>query len=214
MGHDAPHPRSLEPSSGLVRLADGSPGDRHPPVGNVGRRDVVGRASEPAAETHEGVAVPPVAPVHQPAAPDPALARVVELTNAERRRAGAPPLMVDDRLDLAAWRYAAALAGGACFAHDCGPVPELTARVGATGYAWARLGENLAAGQQTPEDVVAAWLASPGHRATLLDPALTELGLGRADSGPAGDGVSWVWVQVLAAPAPGPTVASGGEVRS
>ena len=172
-------------------------------------------ASGPSAAAGAGPA--PTAPAVQPvqaAASDPALARVVELTNAERRRAGAPPLVVDDRLDLAARRYAAALAGGACFAHDCGPVPELTDRVGATGYAWARLGENLAAGQRTAEAVVAAWLASPGHRATLLDPALTELGLGRADGGPAGDGVSWVWVQVLAAPAPGPTVASGGEVRS
>ena len=152
----------------------------------------------------------PVDPLGQPAAPDPALARLVELTNAERRRAGAPPLAVDPQLGLAARRYAAALAGGACFAHDCGPVPALTARVGATGYAWARLGENLAAGQQTPEDVVAAWLASPGHRANLLDPAVTELGLGRAAGGPYGA----YWVQVLATPAPASTIASGGDVQS
>ena len=83
----------------------------------------------------------PAVPLLQPEAPDSSLARVVELTNAERRKAGAPPLAPDDRLGLAARRYAAALAGGACFAHDCGPVPELGARVGATGYAgraWAR----------------------------------------------------------------------------
>jgi uncharacterized protein YkwD len=120
--------------------------------------------------------------------------------NAERRRAGAPPPTPDDRLSLTARRYAAALAGGACFAHDCGPVPELTARVGATGYAWTRLGENLAAGQRTPEAVVAAWLGSPGHRATLLDPALTELGLGRAEGGPYGT----YWVLVLGAPLAAP----------
>ena len=150
----------------------------------------------------------PAVPLLQPEAPDSSLARVVELTNAERRKAGAPPLAPDDRLGLAARRYAAALAGGACFAHDCGPVPELGARVGATGYAWARLGENLAAGQRTPEEVVAAWLASPGHRANLLDPAVTELGLGRADGGPYGV----CWVQVLAAPpasAPAPGAAPG-----
>ena len=77
------------------------------------------------------------------------------------------------------------MASGPCFAHACGPLPELGTRVGATGYVWARLVENLAVGQRTPEEVVAAWLASPAHRANVLDPAVTELGLGRADGGPA-----------------------------
>jgi uncharacterized protein YkwD len=43
------------------------------------------------------------------------------------------------------------------------------------------VGENLAwAGgtQSTPRAIVAAWMASPGHRANVLHPRYTEIGLG------------------------------------
>ncbi|HEX7589461.1 MAG TPA: CAP domain-containing protein [Demequinaceae bacterium] len=40
------------------------------------------------------------------------------------------------------------------------------------------LGENLARANYTPAQVMAAWLDSPGHRANLLDPDFTEVGIG------------------------------------
>ncbi len=42
------------------------------------------------------------------------------------------------------------------------------------GYA----GENIAAGQDTPEEVVDAWMNSPGHRANILNPNYNHLGVG------------------------------------
>ncbi|UBF24763.1 CAP domain-containing protein [Kovacikia minuta CCNUW1] len=39
-------------------------------------------------------------------------------------------------------------------------------------------GENIAAGYSTPEQVVQGWINSPGHRANLLNPSYTELGIG------------------------------------
>src|SRR5688500_2345804 len=128
-------------------------------------------------------------------------ARVIELTNAARLRAGVAPLVANPALAAAAQGYAAVLAGGACWAHTCGPEPDLAGRACGAGYAgWTTLGENLAAGQRTPEEAVAAWLGSEGHRATLLDGALRETGVGVAHGGRLGT----YWAQELGARRPEP----------
>ena len=134
----------------------------------------------------------PIAPAPESApAPETFTARVVELTNAERAAAGVAPVAGNAQLTTAAQRYAEVMAATACFGHACGPRPRLGDRAGAAGDApWAFLGENVAAGQPTPERVVAAWMASPTHRAVLLDPEFTHLGVGRTAGGPAG--IHWV----------------------
>jgi len=38
--------------------------------------------------------------------------------------------------------------------------------------------ENLSKAAATPAAVIDAWMGSPGHRSNLLDPALTEIGVG------------------------------------
>lgn len=111
------------------------------------------------------------------------VARVVELTNAERQKAGLAPLGVSPELGLAAASYSQLLASTGCFAHTCGPVPEMTQRDEQAGYLnWTALGENLAAGYATPEAVVAGWMASPGHRANILNPAFKQIGVGVASA--------------------------------
>ncbi|MDJ0690009.1 MAG: CAP domain-containing protein [Xenococcaceae cyanobacterium MO_188.B32] len=47
-----------------------------------------------------------------------------------------------------------------------------------TGYQYSTAAENIAAGYQTPEAVVEAWMGSAGHRANILNPDLTEIGVG------------------------------------
>jgi uncharacterized protein YkwD len=42
------------------------------------------------------------------------------------------------------------------------------------------MGENLAAGQVTPERVVNRWMNSPAHRANLLSQEACEIGVGHA----------------------------------
>lgn len=109
--------------------------------------------------------------------------RVLELTNAERAKAGLPPLVWSGELAAAAEGYARLLAETNCFGHTCGGT-DLRARAEASGYQdWTFLGENLAGGQPTPEEAVAAWMNSPGHRANLLNPHFTELGVGLAQGG-------------------------------
>ena len=46
------------------------------------------------------------------------------------------------------------------------------------GITWSGIAENIAQGQGTPAGVVAAWLASPGHRANIENPSYTRLGVG------------------------------------
>ncbi len=134
-----------------------------------------GAAAEPLAATHEAFTV-----------------RVVELTNAERATARLAPLTVNRNLIGAAQGYAEVLASGDCFAHTCGPVPELERRIEQAGYtAWIALGENIASGYPSPEQVVATWMASAGHRANILNPDFAEVGVGLAPGGRHG-GISWV----------------------
>lgn len=106
-------------------------------------------------------------------------ARVLDLTNAERQKAGLPPLALNSQLGNAAQNYSQVLAATGCFEHTCGPVPDFADRDAQAGYTgWSTIGENIAAGYPTPEAVVSGWMASPEHRANILSPNYTETGIG------------------------------------
>lgn len=105
-------------------------------------------------------------------------ARVVELTNAQRSASGLKGLTVNAALQQSAQHYANRLAGDGAFSHTDGSV--LATRVTEAGYAYQFVGENLALGQTSPNDVVAAWMASPDHRANMLDGRFTQMGVGVA----------------------------------
>jgi uncharacterized protein YkwD len=117
------------------------------------------------------------------AAPADETGRVVELVNAQRARYGLPALRWEARLASAAADYATYLAESGLFSHFAEDGAGLAQRDEAHGYAeWSFLGENLARGFATPEEVVAAWLASPSHRANLLAVEACHVGIGRATS--------------------------------
>ena len=118
-------------------------------------------------------------------------ARVLDLTNAERQKAGLPPLALNSQLGNAAHTYSQILAGTGCFEHTCGPVPDFGERDAQAGYTgWSTIGENIAAGYPTPEAVVSGWMASPGHRANILSSNYTEIGIGMV-SGAGSFGTYW-----------------------
>jgi uncharacterized protein YkwD len=73
-------------------------------------------------------------------------------------------------------------------------------RVGNAGYVWSSVGENIAAGQQTIDIVMAAWLDSPGHCANIMRTIYTEFGASsyRVD----GSDYPIYWTQVFASPRP------------
>jgi uncharacterized protein YkwD len=115
---------------------------------------------------------------------DASVMRVLELTNIERTKVGLPPLTVSIELTAAAQSYSVVLAESGCFAHTCGRVPDFVDRLDQAGYTdLMTAGENIAAGYRTPEAVVEGWMNSAGHRANMLSPKYSEIGIGVATGG-------------------------------
>ncbi|WP_041939742.1 MULTISPECIES: CAP domain-containing protein [Frankia] len=121
------------------------------------------------------------------------LAQVVTLTNIEREREGLAPLAVDARLAAAAESHSRDMAARGFFAHTSPDGRTVSDRVTDLGYRYARVAENIAAGQTTAEEVVAGWMQSPGHRANILIPQLRQIGVGHATGGEYGT----YWTQVF-----------------
>ena len=118
--------------------------------------------------------------------------RVVQLTNAERAKKGLAPLQPNPNLIKMAQDYAAVLAPGPCFDHDCPPVPSPLDRASNAGYSnFVRLGENIAAGYDAPAAVVRSWMESPEHRSNILKPEYREIGVG-VSTGSGEYGIYWV----------------------
>jgi uncharacterized protein YkwD len=116
------------------------------------------------------------APVGQGAPPD-----IYSKLNAFRAHYGVPPVAGCGSLGAIAQSHAEGMAARGHLSHDGFP-NRLQVFYG--GYRW---GEVVAYGQPTTDAVLWAWMASPGHRAQLLDPAFQHVGFGHAGGFWAGD---------------------------
>ena len=56
-------------------------------------------------------------------------------------------------------------------------MPTLQSRANAVGYNYAWLGENIAFNYPDAPSVVNAWMNSPEHRANILNPNYTDIGV-------------------------------------
>jgi uncharacterized protein YkwD len=126
--------------------------------------------------------------------------RLLELTNEARahaRRCGPTPyaavgpLTLNATLTRVAQLYAQQMATYGYMSHNGrdGSTPQL--RITRSGYHWSEVGENLASGIMTPEEVVTGWLGSPDHCANLMDPLYTQMGVGFAIARHREAGVYW-----------------------
>ncbi|MFJ3307136.1 CAP domain-containing protein [Streptomyces sp. NPDC086549] len=122
-----------------------------------------------------------------------ACAEVVGLTNAERRGAGLPPLTADPLLTAAAQAHSADMVARDFYSHTSPEGSRPWDRAAAAGSARRTIGENIACGQRTPAEVVDDWMNSPGHRANILKPAFTHIGVGFGGGGRAGT----YWTQLF-----------------
>jgi len=109
--------------------------------------------------------------------------RVVELTNAERARNGLGPLKMNWELQRMARVKSEDMRNRNYFAHESPTYGSPFNMMKSFGITYATAGENIAAGQQTPEAVVKSWMNSPGHRANILKREYTEIGCGVAFGG-------------------------------
>jgi uncharacterized protein YkwD len=113
-------------------------------------------------------------------------AQAATLTRSERSLLGAVnevrashhlrPLKIDVKLLASARAYSATMIREDVFTHGA-----FAARLASSGARGPAFGENLAWGTgpgASPSNIVRMWMASPGHRANLLRPGWTRVGIG------------------------------------
>ena len=110
-------------------------------------------------------------------------ARIVELVNAERGRAGCSPVKLNATLTKAAQAHSADMAAHQNMSHTGSDGSSPGDRITRAGYSWSTYGENVAYGYSTPEQVMAGWMSSAGHKANILNCAFQEIGVGLAQPG-------------------------------
>jgi len=143
-----------------------------------------------------------------PSAQAPMLAtRALQLVNEVRARGTrcgersfgpAPPVKLSGTLDGVALGHAADMAEHDYFEHEDRAGRSPADRVRAAGYREKLVGENIAYGPKSTEEVVQGWLDSPGHCENIMDPRFAEMGIAYAAGEASRRGL--YWVQLLAAP--------------
>jgi uncharacterized protein YkwD len=119
------------------------------------------------------------APIHQPGAAATLMAWVVIMTNEQRSAVGCGPLDVDLDLILASVRQSKFMALTHNMSHIGWGGSTFVGRAHAAGYAQPS-GENIGWGYETATGVMNAWMASPPHRANILNCAVQSIGTGVA----------------------------------
>lgn len=133
----------------------------------------------------------------RPARADAVEAQVLAWINGERQKRGIAPYRRSAQLEGAARGHACAMAATGQFAHSLPNGPSLTTRIKATGYPMRLAGENIAYSTSLSASApTTSWRNSPPHWRTILDPALSDIGIAVATSA---DGKAF-WVMNAAAP--------------
>ena len=119
------------------------------------------------------------------------------LLNADRASQGLNIVTADSRLHNAARAHSRDMASNNFFSHTGSNGSNAGSRIAAQGYNFVSWGENIAAGQQTANDVISAWLNSPGHRDNMRGGSFTDAAIGFVSAGPNAN-FSTYWTMVLA----------------
>ncbi|MGW1284392.1 CAP domain-containing protein [Streptomyces sp. NPDC001118] len=110
-------------------------------------------------------------------------ARILQLVNAERAKAGCQDLALNSELAKAAQAHSADMAAHQNMSHTGSDGSAPGDRITRAGYDWSAYGENVAYGYTTADQVMAGWMSSPGHRANILNCSFKEIGVGLAQPG-------------------------------
>ena len=121
--------------------------------------------------------------------------QVFQEVNQIRQKYGLGLLRWNCRLIAAAQNHSQDMARTRRMSHTGSNGSQLTDRVKRFGYSYSYIAENVAAGQQTPQEVVNSWMNSPGHRQNILSPHATEIGIGYSYA--SGDRYGTYWTQVF-----------------
>lgn len=133
--------------------------------------------------------------------------RALQLVNEVRARGArcgdrsfgpAPPVRLSQTLGGVAFGHADDMAKHNYFEHEDLTGRSPAERVRAVGYQEKLVGENIAYGPKSAEEVVQGWLDSPGHCENIMDPRFAEMGIAYAAGHASRRGL--FWVQLLVAP--------------
>jgi uncharacterized YkwD family protein/spore coat assembly protein SafA len=108
---------------------------------------------------------------------------VVELCNQERAKHGLSPLRPEWQTARVARHKSQDMRDKHYFSHTSPTYGSPFEMLKAYNISYRSAGENIAMGQQTPQEVVKAWMNSEGHRKNILNPNFTHIGVGYAKGG-------------------------------
>lgn len=118
---------------------------------------------------------------------------VLRLVNVERQKQGLKALTLSNELTSIANTKAKDMAVNRYFDHRSPTYGSPFDMLQKFGVSYKSAGENIAAGQKTPEAVMNSWMNSSGHRANILNSSYTQLGVGFY----AGGSYDTYWVQLF-----------------
>jgi uncharacterized protein YkwD len=113
------------------------------------------------------------------------------LLNGVRVNNGAGTVAYDSRLGVAAQSHANDMVAEGFFSHTGSNGSNVGQRATAAGYNWTLIGENIARGQQSQQEVLTDWTNSSGHHANNINPGYQDFGIAKAGSG---NNLHWVLV--------------------
>ncbi|MFP3884584.1 CAP domain-containing protein [Priestia filamentosa] len=118
--------------------------------------------------------------------------QVVQLVNKEREKQGLKPVTLDKELSDVATKKSEDMKAKGYFDHTSPTYGSPFDMMKQFGIEYKSAGENIAKGQQTPEEVMNSWMNSDGHRKNILNPSFTHMGVGYVE-----DGNSTYWTQMF-----------------
>jgi uncharacterized protein YkwD len=129
-------------------------------------------------------------------------ADLLQLINTERSRQGLPDLSLDPRLYQAAETHSWDMGCNQFFSHTDLNGQSMYDRIKAQGYIYSAAAEVIYAGsgnKNVPEEALKAWLNNTGHKAHLLNPTYSHVGIGAVHS--QGGSYNGYFTVVFASPA-------------
>lgn len=119
--------------------------------------------------------------------------QVLDLTNAERVKAGLAPLRWNWELARVARFKSQDMRDRNYFSHNSPTYGSPFTIMKNFGIKYTAAGENIAAGYTSAQAVVRGWMNSPGHRQNILNPNFNQIGVGYA----AGGSYRHYWTQMF-----------------
>ncbi|HEV8601016.1 MAG TPA: CAP domain-containing protein [Patescibacteria group bacterium] len=109
--------------------------------------------------------------------------QILDLANQDRRKNGLSQLTLNPLLNLAALAKAQDMISKDYFAHISPEGTKPWYFFQSLGYNYIYAGENLASGFTDPKELENSWMASTDHRANILSPFYSDLGLAVVQEG-------------------------------